>query len=485
MRLRNLGQRVRAFWPTLKRAGPRLFLACLTGCRSPAAPYCCDPGTNSSSRRSVLAFQVMEDSAVEVANRPLQTGWHFLHETADHVAALTGGEFGKRVLLPLHGTPEPLTASDQTLDLVELDGDLQKLTGEELQPAQVALQVNGTESLEALDRLIAQATTRIDVIMFQWESDPLGQAIAARLAAAAGPNLHVRILIDGGGNLFFSEPDGADAAQVNRVVHSLAQHPYIEVVRIRNPFARYDHRKLVLIDGRLAWTGGRNFCRDSFYRDHDLTFVLNGPLVTQMQRRFDSYWESQGGQPAVTPVDDAVAPAQFNSYGRLLHSEPCNRQLASAIYEAVDLAKHHIYVENVYLTDSWLIVRLCEARRRGVDVRVVLTVQSTTPTINQCNRSVVNRLLAAGVRVYLYPGMTHVKAVAVDGVWAYIGTGNFDPLSLRHNQELGLALSGSPVIVDLEQRLFLQDMRPEREQHDPLPLSFHDWLCEWVASICL
>src|SRR5207247_1000587 len=138
------------------------------------------------------------------------------------------------------------------------------------------------------------------------------------------------------------------------------------------------------------------------------------------------------------------------------------------------------YVENVYLTDSRLVVKLAEARRRGVDVRVILTVQSTTPTINQATRAVANRLLAAGVRVYLYPGMTHVKAVAVDGVWAYLGTGNLDPLSLRHNQELGLAISGSPVITELERRLFLEDMRPERELTQPLPLTFHDWLCEWV-----
>ena len=80
-----------------------------------------------------------------------------------------------------------------------------------------------------------------------------------------------------------------------------------------------------------------------------------------------------------------------------------------------------------------------------------------------------NRLLRAGIRVYLYPGMTHVKAVVVDGVWAYLGTGNLDPLSLRHNYELGLAISDGPVIADLEQRLFVEDMRPETELMRPLP----------------
>jgi cardiolipin synthase A/B len=487
MRLRHCRNRLCRVWPTLKRVGPRCLLALLTGCRSAAAPYCCTPGNSSSARSTVLALQVMEDSARELANRPLRTSWHFLHETGEHVEALAGGEIGKRVLLPLQGTPDALAPSSATLDLADFEQDLQRLTGEQLQPTQVELQFTGDESLDALDKLIAQATSHIDVIMFQWESDALGKKVAARLAAVAGPNLHVRVLIDGGGNLFFSEPESADASDVNRVVYDLSQHPYIQVVRTRNPFARYDHRKIVLVDGRLAWTGGRNFCREAFFCHHDLTLVLQGPLVAQMQQRFDSSWESQGGQ---APAEDAVPadqhePAQANCQARLLHSEPCNRQLASAIYDAVDKAKHHIYVENVYLTDSRLVVKLAEARRRGVDVRVVMTVESTTPTINHANKMVANRLLAAGVRIFLFPGMTHVKALAVDGIWAYLGSANLDPLSFRHNNELGLAINAGPIIADLEQRLFLEDMRPERELTEPLLTTFHDWLCEWAASICL
>jgi cardiolipin synthase len=468
------------------------MLALATGCRSAAVPYSCPPGAQPSPRGAVLARQILQDSAVEVANRPLSTGWHAVSETREHIAALAGGEFGKRVLLPLHGNPGPLAPAGQTLDLAALDADLERLTGDPLAPAHVQLQVSGADSLEALDRLIGQATTRIDVIMFQWETDEVGRQIAARLAAVAGPNLRVRILIDGGGNLYFSEPETANADQVNRVVADLAQHPYIEVVRIRNPFARYDHRKIVIVDGKLAWTGGRNFCREAFFGHHDLTFVLDGPLVAQIQRRFDDYWESQGGQvPA--PAEALTVRAQggdgptppANCRARWLHSEPGNHQLAAAIYEAVDQARHHIYLENVYLTDGRLICKLAEARRRGVDVRVVMTVQSTSPIINQAGRAVANRLLAAGARVFLYPGMTHAKAMAVDGLWAYIGTGNLDPLSLRHNQELGLSICGSPLIGNVEQRLFLEDMRPEWELTQPLPLSFQDWLSEWVAGLCL
>ena len=73
----------------------------------------------------------------------------------------------------------------------------------------------------------------------------------------------------------------------------------------------------------------------------------------------------------------------------------------------------------------------------------------------------------------------------MDGVWAYIGTGNFDPLSLEHNHELGLALSHGPLVGELEQRLFLIDFRSEWEVCSPLPLAGYEFLIEVLASMLL
>src|SRR5205814_27442 len=119
-----------------------------------------------------------------------------------------------------------------------------------------------------------------------------------------------------------------------------------------------------------------------------------------------------------TPFDPcrAAAPGQ----ARILVSEPGQRQLAQALYLAIDRAQQRIYLENVYFSDSRLIKRLAAARWRGVDVRVVLTFDSESETINRANRVLANRLLRAGVRVYAYPGKTHVKVALVDGLWAYI-----------------------------------------------------------------
>lgn len=492
--------RVWRCWRVFRRWAGRCVLGILTGCRSPAQPYTAQPGAIVPPRAAVVVRQVMEDSALELANRPLATSWECLTETTDHLFAWFEGGVTKRVIMPLWGEPLPLPDHTETLDTAELDRELERLTGRSLQPANMNLYVEGHETLRVLQELIAQATSQIDIIMFNWEGDALGEALAAQLAQRAGPELRVRILVDGGGNLIFGEPEDASAATVNRALATLARHPHIEIVRIRNPFARFDHRKLVLIDGRLVWSGGRNFSGASFFEYHDVSFVVDGPLALQLQERFDHDWRTQtGGTPfllracAVAPpsipsstsspriTDHQTQPT--NALARVLHSEPGRRQIAQALYQAVDSARHHIYVENVYFSDSRLLYKLAQARRRGVDVRVVLSVHTTTDMHNRANRVLANRLLRAGVRVYLYPGMTHVKAVSVDGVWAYLGTGNFDPLSLRHNNEIGLAIHASPVIRELEECLFQRDFRPQWELTQPLPVSIKDHLAELLASM--
>jgi cardiolipin synthase len=350
----------------------------------------------------------------------------------------------------------------------------------------VQLYLDGGAALTELKRLIQGATCRIDVLMFEWDSDPLGKEIASWLARQAGPHLPVRVLVDGGGSLIFGHPAEASAGELNRVVCWLAEQPYVEVVRVRNPFARFDHRKLVVVDGCRAWSGGRNFTYEGFFVDHDVSFTVRGPLVDELEACFVRCWREQGGSATEEAAQAAQpCPVSPNAWAYLVHNRPCAPQLAKSLYRAVAEAREHVYLENYGLCDSRLLCRLIEARRRGADVRVVLPRASYTHTMTCANRVTVNRLLQAGVRVYLYPGATHVKAAAVDGCWAYLGTGNYDALSMRHNRELGLAVSAGPMIQEVEDGLFAPDFRPEWEVKEPSPLSFSDYVYELVASLVM
>lgn len=469
--------------------------ALLAGCRAPAARFQAPEGHTPSSCSYLFARQIVEDSTVEITCRPWQSGLTLVAEPAKDLWVMSKGAFGKRVMLSLTPGPEPLPVERAPLDTVALEKELDDLVGGPIRPALVRMHPDGEEAIRGLKQVIDSAEHCIDVMMFQWENDSLGAAIAEHLASRAGPNLRVRILVDGGGNLIFGRPVHAHPADVNGVVSLLAQKPYVEVIRTRNPFGRVDHRKLVVADRRLAWTGGRNFTDISFFKQHDISFTVEGPLVADMQKCFDEYWVDQGGTaqaPSLALRANDMAPLlalrahdAFNAKARLVCTEPMNHEIEQMLYHVVDSAKHHVYIENYTFCDGLLIYKLAQARRRGVDVRVVLSFSDCTETLNRANRVITNRLLAEGVRVYVFPGMTHVKAASVDGCWAYVGTGNFDPLSLRRNLEMGLAIAASPLVEELERDLFLPDFRPEWEPKEPLPVTIGDYLCELAAGFCL
>jgi cardiolipin synthase len=434
-------------------------------------------------RQVVLARQLLADSGAAVIEHPAGSAYTFVVESASFWWAAVAGIGCKRMALPWAPQPPPLREDRATLDPAALEEELHRVAGNELRPADMQLFVDGHAALDALDSVIDQAACRIDVLMYQWDSDPLGAAIAARLAARAGPHRRVRVLVDGGGNLIDGAPKDASTAAVNRVVCWLARQPYVEVLRTRNPCARFDHRKLVVSDGRLAWSGGRNFTQPSILEDHDLSYTVAGPLASEMAALFEDFWQEQGGSPGGALPESPSEPA--NASARLVRTRPARRQFAQVLYCAVDQALHHVYVENPYFTDPALLVKLAKARQRGADVRVVLTVHSDSEIINCSNKVTANRLLKAGVRVYLYPSLTHVKATSVDGRWGYLGTGNFDALSLRHNRELGVAIADGPVVAELEEGLFLPDFRPEWELTAPLPVTTSEYLAEALASLFL
>ncbi len=467
---------------------PFLLMAVLlftSGCQTPPTPPAgCTTRTADANRYRILARQVLCDTGEEFAHHPLRAGRTVLADQAAWVSSASRGIFCKRLGMRLHGTPPPLCCSSGTLDpgLIETD----------LQPASVRLYRNGPEALALLEHLIDSAQCRIDVLIFTWEDDSVGWNVARRLAAAAASNRRVRLLVDGSANLIFApaprpnSPVGQSGenktvGEINRVLCWLLQQPNVELIRNRSPLAHFDHRKLVLIDGQTAWAGGRNFTDSAFYERHDITYTMQGPLVAAWQDMFEKSWRQQGGKPAC--IRSESVPIVANAAGRLVENSPTHHSLRKSLYRAIDCARNSIYLENPYLTDNGTIVKLARARRRGVDARILFTLRSETESIDHANKVTANRLLAAGVRVYLYPGRIHTKTALIDGCWAYMGSGNFDLLSLYRNHELGIVFGPGPILQDLEQTLFVPDFNPEWELHAPLPLTCEDYAYELLAGM--
>jgi cardiolipin synthase len=143
------------------------------------------------------------------------------------------------------------------------------------------------------------------------------------------------------------------------------------------------------------------------------------------------FGDLQGLLPRKRVATAAVTSADHSL--RLLCTRPGNSQILRAQIAAIRNARQRIYLENPYLTSDSVLYELTQARRCGVDVRVIMPYRSDCGLINKSNALATNTLMNHGVRVFIYPGMSHLKAALYDG-WACVGSANFDNLSLRVNR---------------------------------------------------
>jgi cardiolipin synthase len=149
--------------------------------------------------------------------------------------------------------------------------------------------------------------------------------------------------------------------------------------------------------------------------------------------------------------------------------------------EAIRNAKRYIYVENAYFTDDAMLYELVRARRRGVDVRVIMPLVTDRGPITRNNALAANVMLEHGIRVYVYPGMSHVKAAVFDG-WACLGSANWDKWSLGINKELNLATSDPRAVEPLIEQVFEVDFAASPELTEPFPERWSDFLLEFIGD---
>ncbi|MBU6402996.1 MAG: hypothetical protein KGS61_21960, partial [Verrucomicrobia bacterium] len=263
-------------------------------------------------------------------------------------------------------------------------------------------------------------------------------------------------------------------------------------VRVRsalNPWLTADHRKFIIIDRRQAFVGGMNIGREYRYEWHDLMVGLTGPIAGRLEKDFRKAWAHAG------PLGD-FAYAWVTAFGqtaarkievadgidiRPLHTETGRNQIYRAQLEAIRRARRYIYIENAYFDDDTLLRELIRARRRGVDVRVVLPAESDIGIMQTSNLVMANDMIRNGIRVFTYPRMTHVKAAIYDG-WACVGSANLNKMSLRVCQELDVAFSNPASVDRLKRELFEADFAQSRELKQPVPASWIDSLVKAFAD---
>ena len=166
---------------------------------------------------------------------------------------------------------------------------------------------------------------------------------------------------------------------------------------------------------------------------------------------------------------------------RLIYTAPGRQEIYNLQRDAIRRSKSYIFIENAYFTDDTLLRDLIKARQRGVDVRVIIPLETDHGAITRNIALAANTMLEHGIRVYIYPGFTHAKAAIFDG-WASVGSANLDRLSLKINRELNITTSEPEAVEELLEELFIPDFARATELTEPIPEQWVDYLIEMFGD---
>jgi cardiolipin synthase len=264
----------------------------------------------------------------------------------------------------------------------------------------------------------------------------------------------------------------------------LQQGAAVEARAQPNPFLTSDHTKVIVVDGERAFVGGMNIGYQYRYVWHDLMVEVEGPIVRRLARDFDAAWARVAPTIALLDrrVPTAEQPAPAGASGiRPLYTQPGSPEILQAQLAAIRAARQSIWIQQAYVSDDAIVAALIAARRRGVDVRVILPTRGDSGFMNSANLIATRAFVRNGVRVYAYPGMTHVKAAVYDG-WAVVGSANFDKLSLRVNGETNLATSDPAFAATLRRVLFERDFARSREITTPPRVGWTTYISDFIAD---
>ena len=399
-----------------------------------------------------------------------------------------------RLPFPKPTTHYPPLGHSQGMDLAQWEAWLDRYTGTRREDGSLDLLIDGERFFPRLKQAIAAATNHIHVDVYIFDKDDVGVSVADQLKERSS-EVEVKVILDrlgtiGGGAAPPGTPMPEDFVAPTSIYSYLKEDSRVRVHPFLNPWFSSDHSKVFLVDGTHAWMGGMNLGREYRYEWHDLMVELQGPVVASLEDEFRHDWAHEGllgdlayvAELARGPQEIPPSRPEDRSIKlRLLPTKTAWKPFSAAVQGAIGKAKSYIYLENPYLFDKRVIIALVRARNRGVDVRVVLPRVNDLKPGGRSNLVLANYLLEHGVRVYFYPGMTHVKALMVDD-WVCLGSANLNHLSLRVCQEHNVATSDPAFAARVKRELFEEDFGRSYELTEPVSIEWVDFLADLVLE---
>jgi cardiolipin synthase len=376
------------------------------------------------------------------------------------------------------------------MDLEAWERRLDQMTGRKTSRGTIEFLVDGEAFFTRLIDAVTSAEDSIDLRTYIFDNDDYAERIGQLLKRRSNEGVDVRMLFDGIGTILSTieqQPTlPADWKGASSVRAYLEAGSKINVRQSPNPWLAGDHVKTIIIDEETAFTGGMNIAREYRYDWHDVMMEVRGPVVDILSHEFRKAWTHAGlfGDYGyfvrrLMPVPNAARNIGFPI--RVLFTRVDDPELFRVQREAIRTARQRILVENAYFTDDAMLYELVKARRRGVDVRVIMPLVTDRGPITRNNALAANVMLEHGIRVFIYPGMSHVKAAVFDG-WACLGSANWDKWSLAINKELNLATSHQEAVQGLIDQVFEPDFAICPELTEPFPERWSDYLLEFMGD---
>lgn len=346
----------------------------------------------------------------------------------------------------------------------------------------VQLLFDGPATMREMMAAARAATTSINLETYIFDQDPIGLQFADLLMEKQRQGVIVNVMYDSVGTL------GTPQAFFDRMreagINMVAFNP-VNPAKAKGNWSinNRDHRKLMVVDGRVAFTGGINISSDyansSLFRSRsrpgqvdknkigwrDTHVKIEGPAVATLQWAFVNAWVRQeGGELAARDYFPRLAPAG-DKFVRVLATEPgTHSEIYKSLMVAINEAKKSVHITSAYFVpDQQIVDAMIAAARRGVDVKLVLPGVSDHGLVMYAGQAFYEQLLAGGVKIFqLQVAVLHAKTAVIDEAWSTIGSANIDRRSFIHNHELNVVVIDPAFGREMESA-FNEDLRDSKE----------------------
>ena len=339
----------------------------------------------------------------------------------------------------------------------------------------------GQEKFDDLFHAVRHARESIHLQYFNFRNDSISRVLFQLLAQKAKEGVEVRVLFDGFGNSSNDRPLKEEhLKQLRELGIQIYEFDRLKFPWLNHAFHR-DHRKIVVIDGVLAYTGGMNVAdyyingKPEFGEWRDLHARVEGDVVADLQGVFLNFWNKvtdeciQGPQyyPGVRDArilfpnlkQDTTETAGMKKIG-VINCDPqiSPRIMHDAFIEAINSAQKQIQIINPYFTlCSHTKKALRDAVKRGVDVQIMVSAKSDIPVTPRLVEQEAHDLMKLGARIYFFEGgFHHSKIMMVDSLYSFLGSANLNARSLFYDYECNLAVIDKHTTHEL-QKIFEKD----------------------------